>query len=188
MKHKQKNNDGLLSPTEYWEIKLSIKHITEKARYKKLCGYKLSKDDKAHLDGAYYITFSDWSEYIDGKLSALDTKELFEYNKYINGKLENENVFNGLFSNFLVPLMISAITAIIAELLTQYLNESYNNPILDLISILIKYSTCAIALIILVKAVVENAQDNKAAHLFYKDMHEIIISKLPHQYTRKPKE
>ena len=187
MKHKQKNNDGLLTPTQYWEMKTGIKHITEKARYKKLCGYRLSKNDIAYLDGAYYITFSDWNEYIDSKLSSLDTKELFEYSKYINARLENENVFSGLFSNFMMPLMISVI-GIIAEMLTQYFNETYNNPILDLISILLKYGTCIIALVILIKKVVEDVQDNKAGHLFYKDMYELIISKLPQQYKREPKE
>lgn len=188
MKHKQNNNDGLLSPTEYWEMKLGIKHITEKARYKKLCGYRLSKDDKTYLDGAYYITFSDWYTYIDDKLSVLDTKELFEYSKYINGRLEKENIFSGLFSNFMVPLMISVIAPIVLEVLTQYLNESYNHPLLDFLSIIIKCIICVITLVKLTKIVVNNAQDNKAGHLFYKDMYKIVVSKLPQQYKREPKE
>lgn len=188
MKHKQKNNDGLLSPTEYWEMKLGIKHITEKARYKKLCNYRLSKDDKAYLDGAYYITFSDWDTYINDKLSVLDTKELFEYSKYINGRLEKENIFSGLFTNFMVPLIISVITPIVLEMLTEYLTESYNHPLLDFLTIIIRCIICAVTFITLTKIVVENAQDNKASHLFYKDMHKIITSKLPPQYKQEPKE
>ena len=178
MKHKQKNNDVLLTPAEYWEMKLGIKHITEKARYKKLCGYRLSKDDKAHLDGAYFITFSDWKEYIDDKLSVLNTEELTEYSKYISGKLEDENVLNGLFSNFMLPLIISLITPIGAEVFTQYLNKTYDNPILDFISFLIKYITCIIVLVMLIKMVIDNVRDNKAGNLFYKDIYEIILSKL----------
>ncbi len=131
MKKNKSTKDGLLTPTEYWEMKLGIKHSTEKARYKKLCGYKLSKDDKSLLDGAYYITFSDWEKYMDEKLSTLNSKELFDYSKCINGRLENENVFNGIFSGFMLPLIISAITPIVGKILTQYLTEKYDNSVLD---------------------------------------------------------
>lgn len=177
MKHKQ-NDDGLLTPTNYWEMKLGIKHNTEKVRYKKLCGYKLSKDEKKLLDGVYYITFSDWKEYIEGKLSVLDEKELYEYSKYINGRLQNENVFSGLFSNFMLPLIIAVLTPIFTEVLALFFDASYDDPILDFLSFLIKYGTCIIALILLIKMVVENAQENKAGNLFYKDIYEIITSKL----------
>lgn len=164
MKHKR-NDDGLLAPTNYWEMKLGIKHNTEKSRYKKLCGYKLSKDDKKLLGGAYFITFSDWKEYIEGKLSVLDEEELFEYSKYINGRLQNENVFSGLFSNFMLPLMISVLTPIFTEMFTQYLDASYDNAVLDFLSFLIRYGAGIIALVLLIKTVVENAQENKAGNL-----------------------
>jgi len=177
MKYKR-NDDGLLTPSHYWEMKLGIKHKTEEARYKKLCGYKLSKDDKKLLDGIYYITFSDWKKYIDDKLAVLDEEELFEYSKYINGRLQNENVLSGLFSNFMIPLALSALTPIFTEIFTQYLNASYGNPILDCLSFLIKYGVCTITLLLLIKIVSENAQENKACNLFYKDVYEIIISKL----------
>ena len=176
MKNKR-NNDGLLTPTEYWEKKLGIKHNTEKARYKKLCGYRLCKNDKKFLDGAYFITFSDWKKYIEDKLSFLDEKELFEYSKYINGRLQNENIFSGLFSNFMLPLMISVLTPIFTEIFTQYIDSSYDNAVLDFFSFLIRYGAGIIALFLLMKAVVENAQENKAGNLFYKDMYEIIITK-----------
>lgn len=177
MKHKQ-NDDGLLTPASYWEKKLGIKHSTEKARYKKLCGYKLSKDEKKLLDGAYYITFSDWKEYIDDKVSVLDDRELFEYGKYINGRLQNENLFSGLLSNFMLPMIISILTSIFAEIFALYLSKSYNHPILDFLAILFEYVVFLITLFILIKMIVENAQENKADILFYKDVYEIIRSKL----------
>ncbi len=69
------DNDILLSPTTYWDKKLGIKHINEEVRYKKLCGYDLSRGDKKYLDGAYYITFSDWKEYMEEKVSVLNQEE-----------------------------------------------------------------------------------------------------------------
>lgn len=179
MRHKHKNNDGLLTPTDYWEMKLGIKHKTEKARYKKLCGYKLSKNEKILLDGAYYITFSDWKKYIEDKLSFLNEKELYEYSKYINGNLENENIFTGLLSNFILPLTISVLTPIFAEIFAQYLNELNDDFISFFLSFMIKYVTFILALVMLTKIIIENSQKNKSDKLFYKDMYEIIISKLP---------
>lgn len=134
MKHKR-NDDGLLTPTNYLELKLGIKHN-------------------------------------------LDEEELFEYSKYINGRLQNENVLSGLFSNFMLPIIISALTPIFTEIFTQYLNVSYDDPILDFLAFLIRYGACITTLFLLIKIVAENAQENKACNLFYKDVYEIIISKL----------
>ena len=177
MKHKQ-NDNGLLTPTDYWEKKLGIEHRIEKARYKRLCGYKLSRNEKKLLDGAYYITFSDWKEYIDEKISVLDDKELLEYSKYINSQLQRQDVFNGLFSELVIPLMLAMLAPIFTELCTQYLSSSYDSLVFAFLSILLKYVFFVIALVVLLKVIVDNAQDNKANNLFYKDMYDNINLKL----------
>ena len=180
MKHKR-NDDGLLMQIDYWEMKLGIKHNTEKARYKKLCGYKLAKKDRLLLDGAYYITFSDWKEYMDAKLSVLDKKELFEYSKYINSQLHKGNIFSGVLSNFMLPVAVSIITSVFTELFMQVADKSFDNYISYIIiysiSYLIKLGMYLCVLLFFIKMVVDNVQENKADNLFYKDMYEIVNSK-----------
>lgn len=46
------------------------------------------------------------------------------------------------------------------------------------LSILFKYVFFIIALVVLLKVIVDNAQDNKANNLFYKDMYDNINLKL----------
>lgn len=171
-------NDNLLSQTAYWEMKLGIKHSTEKARYKKLCGHNLSKDERKDWDGVYYITFSNWKEYMEGKLSVLNQAELLEYSKYINLRLEKVNVFEVLVSNYFFPFLIAIVSPLIAEIFIKYLVNAEN----DLLGIVIEFIVCMVSFYLLMKYVIKNVmgeiEDNKVSHLFYKDMYELVTSKL----------
>ena len=64
------------------------------------------------------------------------------------------------------------------ELCTQYLSSSYDSLVFAFLSILLKYVFFVIALVVLLKVIVDNAQDNKANNLFYKDMYDNINLKL----------
>lgn len=181
MKRKE-DNDNLLSQTNYWNMKLGIKHITEKTRYKKLCGYKLTKSDKEYLDGAYYITFSDWKEYMEEKLSVLNQEELFEYSKYIKLNLEKADVFEGLLSKYIFPLMIATISPLISEIFIEYVLNKENDFGNGYGAFIVKLIVCMIGFYFMLKYVMNyvlvDVEDGKVSYLFYKDIYELIISKL----------
>lgn len=181
MKRKE-DNDNLLSQTTYWNMKLGIKHITEKTRYKKLCGFKLTKIDKEYLDGAYYITFSDWKECMEEKLSVLNQEELLEYSKYLNSNLERGDVIEGLLSKFIFPFMMAIISPLISEIFIKYLLNKENDFGNGYGTFIIKLIICMIIFYFMLKYVMKyvltDIEDDKVSKLFYRDMYEIVTSKL----------
>lgn len=183
---KQKNNDGLIDPTEYWESKLDMNHSTEKVRYKKLCGYKLSKSDKKLLSKPYFTTYTVWRNYMENKLSVLDPDELFEYSKYINMQIEYENVFNGIFSNFMLPFIVSIFAPFIAGTLSQYIIDSDKDSVTILVSLLVIFIACMFALYYIIKMIVETVNKNKSDNLFYKDLYDIITLQMTVQANKAP--
>ena len=177
MKRKE-DKDNLLLQATYWNMKLGIKDVTEKARYKKLCGFNLSKYDKRNLDGAYYITFSDWKIYMEEKISVLDKVELLEYSKYLNLNLEREKVFEGLSASFIFPFVIAMLSPVLGEVTAEFVNCTGDTWVYEFCSYLFKLIFCIIALCIVIKSVIDDLKENKANYLFYKDMHEIVMEKL----------
>ena len=175
---RNEDNDNLLSQTTYWNMKLDMKHMTEKMRYKKLCGYKLTKIDKEYLDGAYYITFSDWKEYMERKISVLNKVELLEYSKYLNLNLERQKVFEGLVASFMFPFVIAMLSPILGEVTAEFVNSKGDTWVYNFSSYLVKLIFCIIALFIVIKRVIDDLKENKANYLFYRDMYEIVMEKL----------
>lgn len=94
---KQKKSTGvLLDPLDYWERKLCINYESEYVRYKKLC-MKLNKKEIRKLDGAYYITYSDWEKRMTDAIQHLDSAELYEYIHFILHLLLKMMLYIALF-------------------------------------------------------------------------------------------
>lgn len=114
----KKNTGIILKPIDYWEQKLDINFETEFLRYKKLCT-KLSKKEEQKLNGAYYITYSDWEQRMLNVLSSLDSFELYEYIHFLNRLSNNRNIAVNLTSVYIYPLVMAFVCPYLIMLLEE---------------------------------------------------------------------
>ena len=120
---KKKSTEVLLSPVQYWEMKLNINFETEFIRYKNLCA-KLSKKEMRKLDGTYYITYSGWEQKIIAMINTLDKNELYELIHFLAGSASQSNITNKVYT-YLFPFLVSFLLPYTYNFLNALYGSNY---------------------------------------------------------------
>lgn len=118
----RKSSDILLDPLNYWQMKLNINFETEFIRYKKLYK-KLAKKEIRKLDGAYYITYSDWKCRIITIYNMLEPSELYEFKHYLTGCANTSNFVDRITIATFFPFLLSFLL----PLMNNFLNTIYGS-------------------------------------------------------------
>lgn len=120
---KKKSTEVLLSPVQYWEMKLNINFETEFIRYKYLC-VKLNKKEMRKLDGAYYITYTEWEQKMMDTISVLDKNELYELIHFLSGSASQSSITNKVYT-YLFPFLVSFLLPYTYNFLNALYGSNY---------------------------------------------------------------
>lgn len=129
MKKGKSTDIQILNPINYWESKLNINFETEFIRYKSLCT-KLTKKERRKLDGAYYITYSDWNHKIITFITMLDQSELDEFKHYLTGCANRSNIFNTITFGTLFPFLVSFLLPYVNNFMSTLFGPKFSGLIL----------------------------------------------------------